>query len=274
MDMNGAIITAAAVVAFAFSASTARAGERQCDNGEAMVELSTDAECELVSGLDCEAKCDPVLLEAGCITKAAAQCDAECGVQAALQCGADCGLSCHAGCTADVEAVCQAACTADCGVACATECNLGDLDCLASCEAQCGADCKASCEADASLDCAAECEGSCEAQCKVDAAVECAAACEADASAQCVADLKLKCDLACKTDGALFCDGAFMSGAEATPCIHAVQDMLEADIPDKRSDADPEVAQGCSVGGAGAPTGSAVALVAFGLMGLLARRRS
>jgi MYXO-CTERM domain-containing protein len=273
------LMGAAAVAAFLSFPSSARAGIEACGD----IHVEAEAHCEMSGGIECEAKCTPVTVEAACAAELHASCEGQCNASLEAQCAVDCEAACTGQCDADPgDFDCSASCQGDCEGNCNASC--GDNECEASCVATCSAECSASCEGrPPSATCEAKCEGSCEGQCTAEANFDCQINCQAEGYAECKVDIQGGCEAACNTeDGALFCDGQYVDhGGNLEECIDALKNLFDIEVEGWASaeceggkceaEAGGLLSCTCSAGDLGNRT-AALALFALGLLALSRRR--
>lgn len=261
-------------------ASAAHAGIEACGD----IHVEANAECELRGGIECEAECTPVRLEAQCAANLEIGCRGQCNASAEVSCTTDCSGACLAECEVDPGAFdCQASCFADCRGSCEASC--ADSECEASCEATCSGECDARCNVDLpEADCQAQCEACCSGSCTAEANIMCQIDCQAEGYAQCKADLEGGCKADCQTEkGALFCDGQYVDhGGNLEECVGALKALLDIDVSGY---AEGECSNGSCYGEAGGsitcavdPVGPTRWAAVLGVLGLVAfgsaRRRT
>ena len=199
----------------------ARAGIEACGN----IHIEASAECEIDAGIQCEARCEPLTIEAACAGQLYVECEGECNAELDVACTADCQGSCEAECEIDpAEFSCEASCQADCEGNCEASCM--DSECQASCQATCSGECSASCEVvPGSAECTAQCDACCSGSCTAEANFDCQVSCQGEAWAQCEVDIEGGCKAACERDeGALFCDGQYVDhGGNLKECADALK---------------------------------------------------
>lgn len=218
----------------AVSAPLAHAqGLDSCGN----INVEAQAECEVIPpGVQCEAQCTPITVEAACSARLVAECDGECNVTPPQNCSIDCQAGCMGECTVDpgsfdCSAECQASCMGECSGKCSASSNRAD--CMAACEGTCSGKCDAGCEGTPpSAECDAKCEASCDTSCEVEAELDCQIDCQADAYADCKLDLQGSCMADCDTqEGALFCDGEYIDhGDNLAECVAAIEAVINANV--------------------------------------------
>jgi hypothetical protein len=224
---------AALAVSPLFVAASAHAdGIDACNN----INISANAQCELLVEGGCTARCEEVQFRASCSAKLYAECGGQCNIQANAQCGFDCKADCSAKCTVDPGSFdCRAGCEANCGAKCDAYCaaDANSADCRAHCDATCAGECDAGCtgtkpEASCDAKCEAACSGSCDAQANIDCQVKC----QAESSAQCETELKGGCVAQCqKPDGALFCNGEYVDASDNLKnCLAYLEGILKIDV--------------------------------------------
>ncbi len=211
-------------------ATTAHAGIGACGN----IHVEASAECEVQGGIECEASCEPIRLEAQCAADLTLECRGGCEGEIAIE--AECTGSCEADCMGECEASpptfdCRGQCFADCEGRASARCATGDNECIASAEGSCEAECSATCEVEpGTLDCEAECSGSCEASCtgSAEAYFDCQVECQRPRFEGCTAELRGGCMAECSTEeGALFCDGNYVDhGGNLAECVDSLRGLL------------------------------------------------
>lgn len=219
-------------LSFLLFPSAASAGIDAC-NG---IEISGEANCEVLVEGGCVAQCEPVKFQASCSAELYAQCDGQCSLQASAKCEVDCGAECVADCKLDpgrfeCSAGCEANCSANCDAHC--EASANKSECAASCRATCSGECDADCtgtppEASCEAKCEAGCSGSCEAQANFD----CQVSCQAEGFAECETDLQGGCEAQCtQPSGALFCDGQYIDARDQLEqCLDYLEGVLQIDV--------------------------------------------
>lgn len=212
---------------------TVQAGIGACGD----VHVEAEAQCEVVApGLECEAMCEPVSVQAVCAARLAAECRGGCDELPSVDCSAQCEADCSADCDVDPGKFdCQAACEADCSGRCEGECEASEDQ--ASCEGSCKGSCSASCDSHCDVelpeaDCEAKCEASCQGSCEVDPNLDCQIDCQAKGQAKCEVDVQGGCEAECKgKEGALFCDGQYVDhGGNLEECIDSLKAALNAHV--------------------------------------------
>jgi hypothetical protein len=210
--------------------AAAQAGIDACNE----INVSAQAQCELVTSGGCEAMCEPVAFEAACAGRLTAECNGQCTAEASLECTASCQADCLGRCEVDPpEFDCRGECVADCEGSCSAYCSTGDSECMASCRGTCGAHCDVDCEATPpAAECAVKCEASCSGSCEAAANLDCQVDCQAEGYAQCEADLQGGCEVQCsQPEGALFCDGQYVdAGNNLEECILALEAALDIEV--------------------------------------------
>jgi hypothetical protein len=222
--------TAPLLAAAAFSLHAARASAQEetglaaCGN----IDVSAQAECEVIAEGGCVAQCEPVRFEAAC----EGQCEGQCTASADVDCKGTCEGSCQGECEIDpgafdCAAECKGSCEGDCQAACGG--TDGGAECQASCKGRCEGECDAECEvvppeADCQAKCGARCEGTCTAAAN--------AQCEGQCTGDCKAELEGGCEAQCQApEGALFCDGQYVdSGDNLAECVAALEAALDIEI--------------------------------------------
>jgi len=203
--------------------ATARAGLDSCGN----INVSANAQCELVTSGGCTAMCTPVTLEAACAGQLYAECDGQCNAEITAECTASCSGECNGQCEANPPSFdCRAACEADCEGECSGRCGSGDSECAASCSGSCSASCDGHCEGTPpEASCEGKCEASCDGACEAEANLDCQIDCQAGGYVDCEAELKGGCEAACtRPEGALFCDGNYVDyGNNLDECVAALE---------------------------------------------------
>ncbi len=212
-------------------AQTAHAGIAACGN----IHVEAEAQCEVRGGIECEAQCEPVRLEAQCAADLTFECRGGC--QGEISVEAECTGSCGADCMAECEASpptfdCRGQCFADCEGRAQGHCGTDDDECFASAEGSCEAECSASCDAQpGTVDCAATCEGSCNASCtgSAEAYFDCQVECQRPRFEGCTAQLEGGCTADCQTEqGALFCNGDYVDhDGNLQECIDSLRAALD-----------------------------------------------
>jgi len=108
----GALVALSPVLA----SNNAFAGIDACGN----IDVSAQANCELVVEGGCEARCTPVSVQAACSAELYVECNGQCNASASVQCSASCEADCSAKCTVDPGSFeCSAACEGRCDGRCA-----------------------------------------------------------------------------------------------------------------------------------------------------------
>lgn len=209
----------------------AKAFVPECGN----INLSGDAECELVVEGGCEGRCEPPRVELACAGDLYIECQAECDAEATVDCQGSCQADCEAECDVNPgEFSCEGRCEAECGAQCDAECEASENggECRAACRATCGGECDASCEGTPpSAECEARCDASCEGQCSADANIDCQAGCQTEGFDECKVDFENRCELQCeRPEGALFCDGEFVDSSDLEGCIAALEARLDIEV--------------------------------------------
>lgn len=212
----------------------------ECGN----IDLSAEAECELVVQGGCQGKCEPPRMEIACAGDLYIGCQGECSASAEASCTASCQGECEAECDVNpgefsCEGRCEAECAGDCSASCQAESN--QAECEAACKVTCGGECDASCEGTPpSAECEARCDASCDGECRAEANVDCQADCQASGFDSCKAELQGLCDVQCqRPEGALFCDGQFIDARSIDSCIQALEASLNIQV-EGSADADCE----------------------------------
>lgn len=267
-------LLAAPVLFLATSASAAPSAD-SCGN----IALVATGDCHLDVSGGCDAKCEPLQLEAACDGKCDISVDATCSTSCTGQCEADCNLQ-------PGSFDCQGSCETDCSASCDGNCS-ADAD-KATCTGYCQESCKSTCQSRCTTvapkaDCKAKCSMCCEGSCTAKANFDCSYKCTADIKGGCTADCKAP-------EGALFCTD--QNGREQYVHVNNLEDCvayLEAnfsiDIKFTASGnvqcsggtctSDGTASLGCST----APVGSspldvgAIATMAVGLGLVVSRRR-
>jgi MYXO-CTERM domain-containing protein len=264
----------------------ASAGIGAC--GDIHVEAS--AECEVKGGIECEAECTPIALEAQCAAELSVDCGGSCNIAAEVDCSADCSATCMGECEVDPgQFDCRGSCVADCSGGCDAHCESenGSSECLASCEATCEGSCSARCDVIApSADCSGKCEASCSGHCEAEANIDCQVQCQAEGYVDCKASLEGGCKVDCDAEqGALFCDGQYVDhGGNLKECVDSLRAVLniqvsgyaEGECSGNMCSGEAGGSISCAVAPAESDYGRTGALMgAFGLMlaGFIARRR-
>ena len=216
------------VIGSLFVAPEAFAGLEACGN----INVSAEAQCEVVVEGGCTARCTPIAFEAACYGK----CEGGCSGTVNAQCTTDCSASCQADCQADpgsfdCEGQCRGNCQADCSGSCSarTDPTTSQAECEASCKANCGGECAVQCEGTPpSASCEAQCGACCSGECTAEANFEC----QVDCQGGCTAELTGGCEVQCETpDGALFCDGQFVdAGNNLANCVAALNAILNVKV--------------------------------------------
>ncbi|HEX4340442.1 MAG TPA: hypothetical protein VH062_31250 [Polyangiaceae bacterium] len=227
-------VSAAAVALSAlFATVPAHAGISACGN----IDVTADAQCEVLTSGGCEANCTPPKLEAACAAKLEVDCETMCDEVPSVDCTGSCQTDCETECNVKPASFdCEGNCTATCQGDCSSKCKSSDnsSECEAQCNASCSGECHGSCTGmPAEADCTGKCEASCTGSCKVDTNFDCQTSCQGQGFAQCQADLKEgSCDVQCKKpEGAVFCDGQFVdNGGNAKACIDALDAYLKAHV--------------------------------------------
>lgn len=250
------------------------------------IEVSADAQCELLVEGGCLAQCEPVNFTAACH----GECSGTCSVEATAECTGSCSADCEAECEVDPGSFsCEGSCEAECSGSCDAECSTSadQSQCRASCEASCSGECTASCQGTPpEATCSAKCDASCEGSCRAEVNAEC----QIDCQGGCVAELEGGCEVQCEEpDGALFCDGQYVDhGGNLEECINALNAIITANIEYEasasgscsggRCEGQADASVSCAASGAG-HQGSGVPLLAgaltmLGLSTLRRRRRA
>lgn len=224
----GALVALSPVLA----ASNASAGIEACGN----IDVSAQANCELVVEGGCSARCTPVSVQAACSAELYVECSGQCNLNASVDCSVDCQADCSAQCTVkpatfECSASCQARCDGKCETYCAADAN--SAECRAKCEATCGGECDASCTGTKpEADCNAKCEASCSGSCSAEANFKCQVDCQSSGFAQCTTDVQGGCEAQCqKPDGALFCDGSYVDARDQLKeCMDYLEGVLKIDV--------------------------------------------
>jgi len=212
--------------------SNASAGLDACGD----IHVEANAQCEVVVGAECDARCEPVRFEAACAADLQASCEGQCDASFEASCTASCQGSCQAECEVNPPSFsCSAECNANCGANCDAQCSASGNkgECRASCEASCSAECDASCSATpGSASCEAKCEASCEGECTAEANLDCQVECQASGYVDCKADLQGGCEVRCDDpEGALFCDGQYVdAGNNLEKCVAALEAALNIEV--------------------------------------------
>ena len=208
----------------------ARAGIDACGN----IDVEAEAQCELVArGVECEAKCTPLNVEAACASRLQVNCDSRCFVDADSDCAAECRADCTGPCEVDPGKFdCAAACRADCEGGCQGTCEASDNSarCESSCRANCSAECDGSCDVELpEVDCDRKCEASCDGSCRAEASVDCQVDCQNQRFANCEVEVTGGCKADCQGEkGAVFCDGRYVDhGNNLQNCLDALSAMVE-----------------------------------------------
>lgn len=222
------VLGAAAACAAFMASSSAQAGIAACGN----IHVEASAECKMEGGIECEARCTPVSLEASCAAELHAQCEGECNASLEVECTDTCLPSCSGRCEVDPGAFdCRAECQGDCEGSCQGTC--GDSECEASCVATCSGECEASCDVDLpEADCDAQCEACCGGFCTAEANIDCQVSCQAAGYAECKAEIEGGCKADCQTEeGALFCDGQYVDhGGKLEECVDALRELFDIEV--------------------------------------------
>lgn len=209
---------------------TARAGIDACND----INVSAQAECELVTSGGCEAMCTPLALEAACSGRLAVECDGECSASASVECTASCEADCVGRCELDPPAFeCRGECVASCEGSCEASCSSDDSACMAACRGTCGGHCDLECGVTPpSADCNVQCEASCSGSCEAEANIDCQVDCQAEGFASCEAELRGGCEVQCtQPEGALFCDGQYVdAGNNLEQCIAAIEAAFDIEV--------------------------------------------
>jgi MYXO-CTERM domain-containing protein len=235
MTKTLALLSALTLVAITTAAAPrARAqGLESCGN----IHVEAQAQCEVIPpGVECEAECTPIKVEAACEARVVAQCDGECNFTPPQNCSLDCQAGCMGECSVDpgsfeCSAECEASCSGECSGKCSAAAN--KAECMGQCEGTCSARCDAGCEGTPpSAECDAKCEASCDTSCEVEAELDCQLDCQADAKADCVLDVEGGCKADCETmEGALFCDGQYVDhGDNLDQCVAAIEAVINAEV--------------------------------------------
>ncbi len=254
------------------------------------IHVEAQAECEVVApGVECDALCTPISVQAACAAQLTARCDGQCTASASAQCTGSCQADCGVKCTVDPGKFdCSLECQAHCGASCDAECSASSnkAECKASCEATCGGSCDGKCDVQPpSADCNAKCEASCTGSCTAQANIDCQVDCQADFYAECKVDVQGGCEVDCETmEGALFCEGQYVDHEDnLAMCVAALEATLNANVEGYASGsssceggtckADGEAGVSCSVVPHQTASSGALWLLALSGLGLVARRR-
>lgn len=275
-------LTAIAVQLISPSAS---ASIEACGN----IDVSAEAECELLVEGGCVAECTPVNFQASCSAELYVGCEGQCSGSASVDCRASCDADCQAQCTVkpgefDCSAGCEVNCSGRCDAYCGASAN--KAECRASCESTCSGECGAECsgtppEASCDAKCEASCSGSCEAQANFDCQVQC----QSKGFAECEAELQGGCEAQCtQPEGALFCNGQYIDARDQLQeCLAYLEGVLQIDVEGYANAdaecrgntcrADAEAGVSCMASPAGAPMDARGLVVAAAGLGLLVARR-
>lgn len=278
----GALVALSPVLA----SNNAFAGIDACGN----IDVSAQANCELVVEGGCEARCTPVSVQAACSAELYVECNGQCNASASVQCSASCEADCSAKCTVDpgsfeCSAACEGRCDGQCDAHCAADAN--SAECRAKCKATCGGECDASCTGTPpEASCEAKCQASCSGSCEAEANFDCQVSCQSEGFAECTADVQGGCEAQCKQpDGALFCDGNYVdAGDRLKECMNYLEGVLKIDVEgyasadascrDNTCEAEAEAGVSCSAAPARTSPWNLGALGGAALgIGLLAARR-
>jgi hypothetical protein len=225
ITLLGALASAAVLLP-----TTAHAGLDSCGN----IDVSANAQCELVTSGGCQAMCEPVTLQAACAGRLYAECEGQCDADISAECSGSCQADCTGECEVDPPSFdCRASCEADCEGECSGRCDSSDSECAASCRGTCSASCDGHCEATpGEANCEAKCEASCDGSCEAEANIDCQVECQAGGFVDCEAELKGGCEVDCqKPEGALFCDGQYVDhGNNLEECIAALEAAYNIDV--------------------------------------------
>lgn len=201
------------------------------------IHVEAEAQCEVIApGIECEAECTPISVEAACAAQLHASCDGQCSAEARV----DCGVSCQAGCMGSCEVdpgqfSCSGECRASCGADCSGMCSASGnrAECEGSCRATCDANCDVSCDVVPPMaSCEGKCEASCDGKCEAEAEIDCQIDCQASGYAECKVEVQGGCEAACETqDGALFCDSQYVDyGDNLSQCVAALEAAININV--------------------------------------------
>jgi MYXO-CTERM domain-containing protein len=275
--------------------SAAQAGIGACGN----IHVEAEASCEVIGGIECEAECEPLNLQAQCAGNLFVECNVpdRCAFEATAECSGSCEVDCMASCenlsagSFDCRGECVGGCSASCASDCTASCE-GDADgagceasCRASCDATCEGECSGSCEGTPPMaDCSAQCAGSCEGSCRAEANFDCQVECQRPSFDGCTAELSGGCKAECDADGALFCDSQYVDhGGNLDECVSSLRALINAHVETYASgecsgnacEGEAGFSCGCTTSekAAPSPVGWAVMALGFGLFGLARSRR-
>ncbi len=244
------ISTGIVVALFSLAAvqpAEAQSGLDACGN----IWIEAQPNCEVEPpGIECTARCTPLVFEASCASDLAISCQAGCEVDITTELPV-CQTACETECNKDPpQFECHTSCEARCGASCSGNCsaNSSAAHCEASCHASCGLNCDTECrELPPTESCETKCEHSCTGSLKADLSIDCQADCQTSGFIDCEAKLDGGCKLDCEsTEGALFCDNQFVDhDGNLDKCIDALK-SLDALI-DFKASASGEVSVGCSM---------------------------
>jgi hypothetical protein len=250
-----ALAPLAAAVLWLAPADARAANLDACGN----IDVSANAQCELVTSGGCTAMCTPIAVQAACAGRLWADCEGQCDAEITAECRAQCTGDCNARCEANPPQFdCRAECMGDCEGSCNGRCGNDDSQCLASCRGTCSGSCDAHCQGTPpSADCSGKCEASCDGRCDADANLDCQIDCQADGFVDCQAELTGGCEAQCtEPEGALFCDGDFVdAGDQLQQCIDALKAAFDIEV---EGSAEGHCSNGHCEGSAGGSVGCAV----------------
>jgi MYXO-CTERM domain-containing protein len=218
------VVTATVFFHVATASAQDETGLAACGN----IDVSAEAQCEVVAEGGCTAQCEPVSFQAACDGR----CEGTCTATAEVDCSGTCQGSCEGECDIDpgqfdCAAECKGSCDGDCQAAC--EADENSSECQAACKGRCEGDCDADCNVvPPEADCQTKCEAKCDATCTAVANAHCDGVCNVD----CVADLQGGCVAQCETPkGALFCDGQYVdTGNNLDDCVAALKAAFDIDV--------------------------------------------
>ncbi|MFO0633870.1 MAG: MYXO-CTERM sorting domain-containing protein [Nannocystaceae bacterium] len=228
----GSILPALALFAPLAWSGAAQAGIGACGD----IHVEAEAQCQVEGGIECEAHCTPVAVQAQCAAELQVDCDGMCDLTANVDCNTECTASCMGSCEVDPgQFDCRGECVADCRGGCEGRCGASDSgsECFASCEANCEGHCSAQCDIIApSADCSGKCEASCSGRCEAEANLDCQIDCQAQGYAGCKVDLEGGCKANCDVEqGALFCDGQWVDhGGNLDECVDSLRAVLDITV--------------------------------------------
>lgn len=269
------------------AAAPAHAGIEACGD----INVEAKSTCEVKTGIECTAECEPVNFQLACSGKLEASCEGMCKASATVDCTASCQGTCEADCEINPPKLdCNVDCNAHADATCNAECasSSDEAHCKASCKATYSAQCSVQCEGHPpEATCKAKCQASCQGSCKAEANASCQVDCQATGYAKCETDLQGGCEVDCsKTgDGALYCDNQYVDhGGNLDSCIKAIQDAFPTVTVDASAtgrcygntcEGQAEASASCAMTPASRERNGALGALGLGFLALvgLARRR-